>query len=632
MRRHSVGLVVPLAVLLLFVAPAFAGEAQWVEVKSPHFSVVTDGGEKRGRDVAIRFEQMRAVFGALLVQTNVNLPVPLQIVAFRNTKELRQFAPLWNGKPTEVAGLFLGNTDRSFILLDLSVENPWAVVFHEYAHQLMDGNLAMQMDPWFEEGFAEFFASIEVDGKQARVGKIPEDTYRILQQTGLMKTADLLRVQHNSRTYNENGDRRGGFYAQSAMMVHYVYDNNLVPKLTKYFELVDDKKDTVEDALQQALGMSPAQFDKTLRNYLSDGRYKYYQMPTPAGIVTTNYLTNALSAADSSAILADVHLHSPDYGQKAMDEYQAILKTDAKNPSALRGLGYAYLLKQNFDEAGKYFQQAADGDSKDPRVHYYAALLMSRERTLGNPANIPVMTKELETSIALDPNYADAYSLLAFAYAYGGDPAKGLQSMRKAISLSPRNESYIYNLAQMYLNNRNPDEAIPLFQFLQKARNPALAGQATDMLEQAQQMKSVLASSTTVVMGGMVPANQGSPAAPAERPKVTLKETKDETSPETPVKVPLKTVVKEGIKTLPVSAPPRFVKGKLSSVDCSSAPGALLTLTAGARTLKLHVADTKHVIIIGADSFSCGWTNQKLAVNYVETSPDDGEVMSVEVQ
>ena len=262
MRRHSFGLVVPLAVLLLFVAPAFAGEAQWVEVKSPHFSVVTDGGEKRGRDVAICFEQMRAVFGALLVQTNVNLPVPLQIVAFRNTKELRQFAPLWNGKPTEVADLFLGNTDRSFILLDLSVENPWAVVFHEYAHQLMDGNLAMQMDPRFEEGFAEFFASSEVDGKQARVVKIPEDTYRILQQTGLMKTADLLRVQHNSRTYNENSDRRGGFYAQSAMMVHYVYDNNLIPKLTIYFELVDDKKDTVEDALQQALGMSPAQFDK----------------------------------------------------------------------------------------------------------------------------------------------------------------------------------------------------------------------------------------------------------------------------------------------------------------------------------------------------------------------------------
>ncbi len=256
---------------------------------------------------------------------------------------------------------------------------------------------------------------------------------------------------------------------------------------------------------------------------------------------------------------------------------------------------------------------------------------MSRERTLGNPANVPVMTKELETSIALDPNYADAYSLLSFAYAYAGDPAKGLQTMRKAISLSPRNESYIYNLAQMYLNNKNPDEAIPLFQFLQKARNPALAGQATDMLEQAQEMKTVLASGTTVVMSGMVRVNHESAGAPPERPKMTLKGAPDEAN-EGPPKAPLKAAVKDEVKTLPVSAPPRFVKGRLSSVDCSSAPGAILILTAGARTLKLHVPDTKHVIVIGADTFSCGWTSQKLAVNYVETSPGGGEVMSVEVQ
>jgi len=38
-----------------------------------------------------------------------------------------------------------------------SVENPWSVVFHEYAHRLMDGNLTVRTDPWFEEGFAEFF-------------------------------------------------------------------------------------------------------------------------------------------------------------------------------------------------------------------------------------------------------------------------------------------------------------------------------------------------------------------------------------------------------------------------------------------------------------------------------------------
>src|SRR6202044_1410124 len=75
-------LAIVLAVTFCGAPIVFAGEAQWVEVRSPNFSVITDAGEKRGRDVAMRFEQMRGVFGALMTKANVNLPVPLQIVAF----------------------------------------------------------------------------------------------------------------------------------------------------------------------------------------------------------------------------------------------------------------------------------------------------------------------------------------------------------------------------------------------------------------------------------------------------------------------------------------------------------------------------------------------------------------------
>ena len=71
---------------LLLSSTAFAGNPQWVEVRSPHFSVITDAGEKRGREVAVRFEQMRIAFGKLLTKATVNLPVPLQIIAFRNAK------------------------------------------------------------------------------------------------------------------------------------------------------------------------------------------------------------------------------------------------------------------------------------------------------------------------------------------------------------------------------------------------------------------------------------------------------------------------------------------------------------------------------------------------------------------
>lgn len=222
--------------VLLSSTFVFGGDPQWVEVRSPNLSVITDAGEKRGRDMALHFEQMRSVFGTLMTKANVNLAVPMQIVAFRNSKELRQMAPIFHGKPTEVAGLFQGGEDRCFIMLDMSTENPWSVVFHEYAHRLMEGNIAVRADPWFEEGFAEFFSSIEVDNKQARVGKIPDQTYQILMQLGMMKVYDLFRVQQNTKTYNESGNHRTTFYAESSLVVHYLYDNKLIPKLGPYFD------------------------------------------------------------------------------------------------------------------------------------------------------------------------------------------------------------------------------------------------------------------------------------------------------------------------------------------------------------------------------------------------------------
>ena len=276
-------------------------------------------------------------------------------------------------------------------------------------------------------------------------------------------------------------------------------------------------------------------------------------------------------------------------------------------------MGYAYLLKQNFGQAGNYFQKAVEGDSKEPRVHYYAALLMSREGSMRDPEKLSTMTKELETSIALDPNFADAYSLLSFAYASGGEPAKGLTTMQKAVSLSPRNEGYVFNLAQMYLNDRKPDQAIELLASLQNAREPVMAMRATALIAQAQEMKKALASGRNVVVNSAVRIE-------AERPEEVDKQVDAPAGKEI-------TFTPRAVNT-----PAQFVKGKVVSVDCSATPTAVLTMTSGTKTLKLHVPDSKHVIVIGADAFSCAWANQKVAVNYRATGEAEGEVVSVEVQ
>jgi tetratricopeptide (TPR) repeat protein len=579
--------------------------------------VITDAGDKRGRDVALHFEQMRSVFGTLMTKAHVNLPVPLQIVAFRSTKEMRQMAPLFNGKPVEVAGLFQGGEDRTFIMLDMSVDNPWSVVFHEYAHQLMNGNLSTSTDPWFEEGFAEYFSSIEVDNKEARVGKIPEDTYRILQQTGMVRVADLFRVQQNSKTYNESGDHRNTFYAESSLLVHYLYDTQLILKLADYFDAKVNQNKTVEQATQQAFGMAPEQFDKALRNYLISGRFKYYPIPTPSGIVAAQFTETPVSLADARAVLADIDAHSLDHHDRALGEFQDVLKMDPDNVSALRGAGYAYLQQQDFEHAGEYFRRAANRDSKDPRVHYYNALLMSRAGGLGGGVKSEEMKKELETAIALDPKLADAYSLLAYAQAFSGEPEKGLASMKKAVELSPRNEGYQVNLANMYMANRKVDEAIALLRGLAASGNPEVASHASAALAQAEKFKEQ-SKSFGLKIERRTAGNDTAGKDGGARDSAVAPEGRVEAGNLVEAPAPL--------------TPIRFIKGKLAAVDCSTAPHALLSVVSGGRSMKMHIDDSKHVVVIGADEFSCDWKNRNVALNYRVRQDGDGDVVSLEVQ
>ena len=598
-------------ILSLLTNKILLAEQQWVEVKSPHFSVVTDTGEKRGREVAMRFEQMRAVFGTMFAKAQVNIPVPMQIVAFRNSKEMRQIAPIYNGKPTEVAGLFQGGEDRSFVMLDMSVENPFNVVFHEYAHQLMNGNISEEGAPWFDEGFAEYFATIEVDDKRARVGKIPDDTYYILRQMGWMRIPDLFRVQHYSQAYNESGNRRTVFYAESAMVVHYLYDHQLVAKLAQYFDLVNNKRVPVEDAIQQTFGMSAVQFDKIIRDYVSSGQYLRQEMATPQGIVKDGYTTAPVSASDLAALMADIHLHSPDYQEKAIAELEETLKSDPSNAAAARGLGYAYLRKRDFNQAQEYFDRALKLNSHDPRVYYYAAMLKSHESGFSR-SNAGDIIKSLETAIALDPNFADCYSILSFAYASDGKPDKGLEAIKKAISLSPRNENYYYNFAQMLIANRKYDDAIGVLHALQMRGNPRLAMQISQSLDSAERLKGY---GDRVVLSTAGPRTDDDDA-----------EEDDKAAPEQTRHTNVTVTLKAGQKP-PTQAE---VRGDLVAVDCSKTPSAVLTVKSEGKTLKLRTDDPKNLLVTGG-KFSCALADKKVVVNYLDLGDGEGIAMILQL-
>jgi len=82
-------------VLLLAVSSSFSSSptAQWVEVTSPHFTVITDSNDKQARHILDQFERMRWMFQTLFPKANVDPALPIVVIAAKNQKSFQSLEP-----------------------------------------------------------------------------------------------------------------------------------------------------------------------------------------------------------------------------------------------------------------------------------------------------------------------------------------------------------------------------------------------------------------------------------------------------------------------------------------------------------------------------------------------------------
>ncbi len=593
--------------IVLVSLPSFA--SNWVQVRSRHFRVVSDAGEGQARAVAQRFEQMRAIFGTMFHRNSLNSPVPLEIVAFRSQDEFMRYVPMWKGKPVSLTGFFQGSDDQNFIGIEMSSSDPFGTVCHEYVHLLLRENFPA-MPLWFEEGFAEYFATLKVNRDQVELGAVPPQYASLLASTKWMPVTDLFSVQHDSDAYNDN-DRRSIFYAESWLAVQYLIANNRLVDAFKYLHLNQIEGVPVADAMQQAFGMAPARFEKVLQDYLAS-----HPVPSRMSMPELNdepYTASGISDVNTAALLADMHVHSKDHVQESQQEFQAVLQKDPGNVIANRGLGYWYLSNGQYDQAARAFQKALTANDNDAQLHYLLAYLMNRKalKTGGAPDNAVVMRQELERAIQLDPSMADAHNLLAFALAADNKLDMAIQAEMKAIALNPSAETYQANLSHLYIKAERWDDAEAVLKRLQTAGDPKVRDNATQNLAALKKNQEMAAEQKRVRAAGIA-----DPTAPQWKLPADMKE---EAQPEeTEDKLDTR-------KTL-------YMYAQLESVDCSQDPVAVLTVRKGPKLMKLRTGNYRKLVVMGADEFSCGWREKKVLVNYKPGGKSDGDVVTLEVE
>jgi len=635
--------------LILYMNLVWASEPSWVRVSSAHFSVLTNAGEKRGREVALRFEQIRIVFADLFMKTRVNLPEPLDIIAVKSEGDYLRLVPPQDNKSAPLPGFFLPGEDRNYIVLDVSAEDSWRAVLHPFAHLLLNFNYP-PTQPWFDEGFAEYFSSLRLDDKQAQLGADPElalswkrnligdvqpvggprSLTEILSGPAWLPIQDLFAAQHEISNYGE-GPGQTLFDAESWMVLHYLLHKDKLSETGAYFGLVKVQKLPIEKAVQQAYGVSAQQFQQNIKDYFHS-LAPLFQAPEdakrpdgtdPGGAITridvpvANVGASVQPVAEplADALVNEMVLRIPQRREQAMQHLQTAA-ADEKNENAVmhRALAWALMTKKEFQPAQEQISRAAELDNRDFWVRYYAALIKFKQAEgKGSFQGLSNMIQDLRIVLDASPDFAQAYDMLALARLEGGGINSALQSIGYAIQLAPRSDLYLLHKAQTLMAAKKWDETSALLEKLKTSSDGDVAHQARQTLEDLPTIKKY----------GVLPERSQSPASP-QLPVAATDHSESASDDET-------TTAAMPAAPAPDKRKVEFLKGRLLTVECSK-PAAVLTVVSGTRKLRLRTEDYSSLTLIGTDQFSCAWRNLPVTVNYKAGGKSDGDLVSLELR
>lgn len=633
MKRFSFGTIALLCVSLFALEARVWAKERWVSVRSENFRLVGNAGESEIREAALRLEQYHSLLARLFAGAGMNMTVETTVIVFKNEESFKPFRPLYQGKPTQVAGYFQPGTDLNYIAIkaERRADYPYRTIFHELVHLFIDNRLR-GLPLCFNEGLAEYYSTFKTSdgGKRLVLGQENAQHVRLLNTKELLPLETLLAVDYNSPQYNEDGPR-SLFYAQSWALVHYLThmsDESGLEKFTRLLDLLAEGK-SIEDGLRAAFQMEPAEIEKGLKAYVR-------RLPYPTRVaefegrpaVEKRLKGVEITEAEAQGYLGDLLLHL-----NRMDEAEVYLQQSlARNPELVlagASLGMLRLRQQRHSEAVRLLKQAAARDPENYLAQYYYAYALSREQMSGEgrvSGYRPETAREMRAALArtreLAPNFIEAYRLQAFLnLALDEELDEGVRLLRRALELAPGRQDILLVLAQIQVRQLNYAAAREtLGPVLNRPAELKLKRQARELLDDmkyAEEQARRLSQQATALLNEK--DEIGPPPAPAEPPAEKAHSVKQRLAK-------------------------RFrgerVRGMLKRIECLE-NGVALFVQTGDRLLKLHGEELRRVFfvayVVGLEkSLNCGTRSpENLVVLTYRPSKNqrsgfDGEAIAIE--
>ena len=521
-----------LAIVVLVSSLSQAKHEQWIEVRSAHFLVVSNAGEKQARKTALQFEEIRAVFRESIAIANAHPSPFVTVLAARDEGTMRELLPeYWVKGHTHPAGLFSDRLYQYFAAVQLDADtqyepadprvksNPFDTLYHEYYHSITMPYFP-DLPVWLSEGLAEVFGHTEIQEKYVGMGESDSLLLTELNQQPLIPLNILFKVDQSSPYYNES-NRSSIFYAESWALTHYlmVGDRQAHKQLlVSYLDALDRGK-SEEEAANLAFG-DLNKLQATLQGYVHQALFFYLKLPPPK-VADDNPKVRVLSDGEAEAYRGGFA------AVRGQNQQAAELLTDAVRLDPNVAIGHEYLAMTQFlaGQREKALESASRSVALNPdnaSARYLRAVIATSGGGMMT-TNAPV-EEDLRKAIALDPDFSPPYALLGvYLAARTQNHADALQFARKAVALEPASSNYQLSLAQVLARMNEFKEAdIAAARATAWARNPqekANAEAVQSFLEQAKRFQSLQSEEASEDAAEPVAThlagNPGSPGSPA---------------------------------------------------------------------------------------------------------------------
>ena len=608
----------------------------WVEIRTPHFIVAADGGEKTARRIAEEFESLVRVIQATMPNSRVSSGIPVRIVAPRDAKSFGRAFPdfPYDKNHEQPPGLFFSGPEKTYIGVRTNASGhfPYMEIFQNYGREILKRSYR-NLPPWLEEGYSTVYGDVTFGDRGPRLERPDPEDLSVLYESPLLPLDLVLHVDRASPYYSP-GNKQSVYFAESRVLVHFLISDPQftgAKSLERYITAVQNGGDSLQ-AAREAFG-DLNQLQSKLDAYVKQVNGQPAELPVSGGGGDSAGSARTLSAAQIEARTADF-LALRGRNEDAQDKLEEAIMSEPGLAEAEQSLGFILLKKNDVDEAQKHFDRAVQLDSNDA-LNFYGQGLAAVAKA-GNAAVPPGAVDAFEKTVSLNPDFAPGWENLAMLYSQRNEMlAKALADAKRAAALAPGESRYQSAVAALQDRLANPGDA---------RRASASGPQSANDRAGADKSGDLAARISPRQPPAAPPPSTNPPAKPATAdPGLRIeRKTEPEAKPSTA------STVSAAPKPEPPPAPaaPLFsptkvysMMGTITDVNCSNAPQIFLTMKSLTIVMKLHAAELAKLSFKSAGSesalkeASCSSLRGRSArVSYtlVLNQPWDGEMQEVE--